>query len=56
MKIVISEKQLKEVKKEIEEQSSWAMSTAERIYLMIKNTPFHDRKEMIKKIARMIEK
>lgn len=56
MKIVISEKQLREVRKEIGEESSWSISTAEKIYFMIKNTPFHDRKEMIKRIARMIEK
>jgi len=56
MKIIISKEQLMEVRELIDEQSSWSLMTAERIYTMIKNIPFHDRKDMIRKIAKMIDK
>jgi len=55
MKIIISEKQLKEMKKEIDEISDRNVSKAERIYKLIRATPFGDRDRIIRNIAKIIE-
>lgn len=57
MKILLSEKQAKKInKKELDEVSNSAYSLAEKIYRMVKDTPFHDKEKMISKIAKMIER
>ena len=55
MKMIVTEKQLKSVKGEIEEVTNSSMTKAERIYKMVKNTPFSSPEKMISRIARIIE-
>jgi hypothetical protein len=57
MKIIITEKQLKGIKGEIDEGSSGEIyRVAERIYNMVKNQPFQNKNSMIEDIVRLISR
>lgn len=57
MKIIITEKQLKGIKGEIDEGSRGEIYwVAEKIYNMVKNQPFQNKNSMIEDIVRLISR
>lgn len=57
MKIIITEKQLKGIKGEIDEGSSGELyRTAEKLYNMVKNRPFQSKTSMIEDIVRILSR